>query len=162
MQISKNAVVSMHYTLRNDAGDELDSSVGGQPLDYIHGNGNLIPGLEEQLEGRQAGEKLTATVPAEKAYGPRQDQLVQQVPRSAFGDIEQIEPGMRFHAETEHGPHVVLVVDVDDENVTVDGNHPLAGETLHFEVDIQTVREATESELAHGHVHGPDGEHHHH
>ncbi|MDH2433836.1 peptidylprolyl isomerase [Pokkaliibacter sp. MBI-7] len=159
MQISKHSVVSIHYTLRNDAGEELDSSVGGQPLNYIQGMGNLISGLEEALEGRQAGEKLNVTVPAEKAYGEREDQLVQQVPLTAFGGVENIEPGMRFHAETDHGPHVVVVLEVDDEHVVVDGNHPLAGETLHFEVEITEVREASQDELSHGHVHGPDCDH---
>ncbi|PXF29199.1 peptidylprolyl isomerase [Pokkaliibacter plantistimulans] len=159
MQISKHSVVSIHYTLRNDAGEELDSSVGGQPLNYIQGMGNLISGLEEALEGRQAGEKLNVTVPAEKAYGEREDQLVQQVPLTAFGGVENIEPGMRFHAETDHGPHVVVVLEVDDEHVVVDGNHPLAGETLHFEVEITEVREASQDELSHGHVHGPGCDH---
>ncbi|PPC75902.1 peptidylprolyl isomerase [Pokkaliibacter plantistimulans] len=159
MQISKHSVVSIHYTLRNDAGEELDSSVGGQPLNYIQGMGNLISGLEEALEGRQAGEKLNVTVPADKAYGEREDQLVQQVPLTAFGGVENIEPGMRFHAETDHGPHVVVVLEVDDEHVVVDGNHPLAGETLHFEVEITEVREASQDELSHGHVHGPDCDH---
>ncbi|MFB9887717.1 FKBP-type peptidyl-prolyl cis-trans isomerase [Balneatrix alpica] len=159
MQISQHKVVSIHYTLRNEAGEELDSSVGGNPLQYIQGVGNLIPGLEQALEGRQAGEKLDVKIAPEDAYGERQDSLIQSVPRAAFGGVEEIQPGMRFHAETDHGPHVVVVVHADDENVVVDGNHPLAGETLHFAVEIQEVRDASEDELAHGHVHGPGCDH---
>lgn len=160
MQIAKNSVVSIDYTLTDDAGTVLDSSKGQAPLAYIQGAGNIIPGLEEALEGKQAGEQLKVSVPPEKGYGPRNEAMTQKVPRNMFDTQQEIKPGMRFHAESEHGTHTVTVTAVDEEQVTVDGNHPLAGKTLNFDVSIVEVREATKDELSHGHVHGPDGHHH--
>lgn len=160
MQIAPNSVVAFHYKLTNDAGEVVDSSEGRDPLTYIHGAGNIIPGLEKQLEGRKAGDSLTAHVEAAEAYGEKNPQMIQQVPTAAFQGVESVEPGMQFQAQTEQGPLLVTVVDIDGDTVTVDGNHPLAGQALHFDVTIDTVREATEEELSHGHVHGAGGVEH--
>ncbi|HET7650120.1 MAG TPA: peptidylprolyl isomerase [Gammaproteobacteria bacterium] len=160
MQIAKNTVVSIDYTLTDDSGEVLDSSKGQEPLAYLHGSGNIIPGLEEALEGKQAGEQVKVAVPPEKGYGLRNESMTQQVPRNMFDTQQEIKPGMRFHAESEHGTHTVTVTAVDNEHVTVDGNHPLAGKVLNFDVSIIEVRAATDEELSHGHVHGPHGHHH--
>ena len=161
MQISANKVVSIDYTLTNAAGEVLDTSSGRGPLAYLQGHQNIIPGLESALEGKQAGESLQVKVAPGDAYGERDEALRQQVPRDRFDGVDGIAVGMRFHAETEHGhQQVVTVVAVDSEYVTVDANHPLAGETLTFDVTIREVREASAEEQAHGHVHGPGGHHH--
>lgn len=160
MQIAKNVVVQIHYTLKNDAGDVLDSSQGADPLAYLQGHGNLISGLESALEGKQAGDKLNVSIAPKDAYGERDESLIQDVPRSAFQGVDQVEVGMQFHADSNHGPRLVTVTKVSDKTVTVDGNHPLADQTLHFDVQIIEVRAATTEELSHGHVHGPGGHHH--
>ena len=160
MQVAKNTVVSIDYTLTDEAGAVLDSSQGQAPLAYIHGAGNIIPGLEEALEGKQAGEQVTVSVTPEKGYGARNEAMTQKVPRNMFDTQQEIKPGMRFHAQSEQGTHTVTVTAVDEENVTVDGNHPLAGKVLNFDVNIVEVRAATEDELSHGHVHGPEGHEH--
>ncbi|HEX7030418.1 MAG TPA: peptidylprolyl isomerase [Gammaproteobacteria bacterium] len=160
MQISANKVVSIHYTLKNDAGDVLDSSSGREPLAYLQGAGNIVPGLEKALEGKSAGETVNVSVAPEEGYGPRHDGLVQDVPREAFQGVEDIQPGMQFHAQGPQGPMVVTVVEAGDDAVKVDGNHPLAGETLHFDVEVTDVRDATDEEKEHGHVHGEGGHHH--
>ncbi|NWN83035.1 MAG: peptidylprolyl isomerase [Halomonas sp.] len=160
MQIAQNSVVAFHYTLTNDGGEVLDSSEGREPLTYLHGAGNIIPGLEKELEGRAAGDKLNATIAPAEGYGEKQDQLVQEVPRDAFQGVESIEPGMQFQAQTEGGPLMVTVTQVGGDTVTVDGNHPLAGQTLNFDVEIASVREASDEEAEHGHVHGEGGQEH--
>ena len=160
MQIAQNSVVAFHYTLTNDAGEVLDSSEGREPLTYLHGAGNIIPGLEKELEGRQAGDSLSAVVSPDEGYGEKQEQLVQEVPRDAFQGVEGIEPGMQFQAQTQGGPLMVTVTQVEGDTVTVDGNHPLAGQTLNFAVEIASVREASEEEVEHGHVHGEGGQEH--
>lgn len=160
MQIAQNSVVAFHYTLTNDAGEVLDSSEGREPLTYLHGAGNIIPGLEKELEGRQAGDKLNATVAPSEGYGEKQEQLVQEVPRDAFQGVESVEPGMQFQAQTQGGPLMVTVTGVEGDTVTVDGNHPLAGQTLNFAVEIASVREASQEEVEHGHVHGEGGVEH--
>jgi FKBP-type peptidyl-prolyl cis-trans isomerase SlyD len=160
MQVARDAVVVIHYTLTNAAGEVLDSSAGGEPLAYIHGGGNIVTGLEEALEGKAAGDKVAVAVPAEKAYGVRDASLVQQVPKRAFQGVGEVKTGMRFTAQTEQGPRPVVVTRVAGDMVTVDGNHPLAGEALNFDVQITEVRAATAEELAHGHVHGTGGHHH--
>jgi FKBP-type peptidyl-prolyl cis-trans isomerase SlyD len=160
MQIAQNSVVAFHYSLTNDAGEVLDSSEGRQPLTYLHGAGNIIPGLEKQLEGREAGEKLNVTVSPEEGYGEVQPQLVQEVPRDAFQGVEAVEPGMQFQAQTQGGPLMVTVTQVEGDTVTVDGNHPLAGQKLNFDVEIAEVREASQEEIEHGHVHGEGGHQH--
>lgn len=161
MQISANKVVSIHYTLKNGAGDVLDSSAGREPLAYLHGAGNIVAGLEKALEGKASGDKLNVSIVPEEGYGPRHDALVQDVPRDAFQGVDDIQPGMQFHAQGPSGPMVVTVVETSDDSVKVDGNHPLAGETLHFDVEVTDVRDATDEEQEHGHVHGAHGHHHH-
>ncbi|HTV52173.1 MAG TPA: peptidylprolyl isomerase [Steroidobacteraceae bacterium] len=161
MSINKDSVVTMHYTLRDDDGQIIDSSTSGAPLSYLHGHGNLIPGLERQLQGKTAGAKLSVKVPAADGYGEYDQQLVQQVPRKALKGVKNVKVGMRLQAQTQHGAHAVTVTHVGDDAITLDGNHPLAGKNLNFEVEITAVREATAEELTHGHVHGPGGHHHH-
>jgi FKBP-type peptidyl-prolyl cis-trans isomerase SlyD len=156
MQITKHKVAAIHYTLTDNDGTVLDSSAGRDPLYYIHGMGNLIPGMEEGLEGKVKGDKFQIKVSPEKGYGVKNDSLLQQVPRSAFGD-QPVEVGMQF--QTNRGA-VVTVTHVGLENITVDANHPLAGVELNFNVEVMEIRNATEEEIAHGHVHGPGGHHH--
>ncbi len=160
MSIVDNSVVSFHYTLTNSKGEVLDKS-DQEPLAYLHGGGNIIPGLEKALLGKKAGDKLVVTVEPAEAYGVRDDKLIQNVPRRAFQGIKDIKAGMSFTAQGDAGqPMRVVVTRVSGDMVTVDGNHPLAGETLTFDVEITDVREASEEELAHGHVHGVGGHHH--
>lgn len=156
MQITKNTVAAIHYTLRDNEGQVLDSSSGRDPLYYLHGAGNLIAGMEEGLEGKTPGDKFSLKITPEKGYGEVDPQMIQQVPRSAFGS-QEVKPGMKF--STNQGG-VVTVTEVGLENVTVDANHPLAGIELNFDVEIMEVRSATPEELTHGHVHGPGGHHH--
>lgn len=159
MQIADRCVASFHYTLTDDDGNTLDSSRGHEPLSYLHGGGNVVSGLEQALVGKQTGDKLKVDVPPEDGYGLHREQLVQVVPLSAFGDAE-VRTGMRFTAETDGGPVSVVVTNVEGDQVTVDGNHPLAGKTLHFDVEVTDVREASPEEIVHGHVHGPGGHQH--
>lgn len=160
MQIADRCVAYFHYTLTNDAGEVLDTSGGREPLPYLHGKGNIVPGLEKALAGKKVGDKLEVVLPPEEGYGPRIDSLVQVVPKSSFEGMPNLEPGMQFQAESNMGPVSVIVTQVEGNNVTVDGNHPLAGETLHFAVEITQVRDATVEEVMHGHVHGAGGHHH--
>jgi FKBP-type peptidyl-prolyl cis-trans isomerase SlyD len=160
MQIAANKVVQIHYTLTNDDGEVLDSSKGQGPLAYIHGIGNIIPGLEQALDGRAIGDKFQVTIPPEDAYGVRNDDLVQAVPRGAFEGVDEILPGMQFHAQSPDGLQLFTVVDVAGDEVVLDGNHPMAGITLNFDVEVAGIRDATAEELDHGHVHGPGGHHH--
>jgi FKBP-type peptidyl-prolyl cis-trans isomerase SlyD len=158
MHVTSDKVVSIDYTLTGPEGQVLDTSQDRGPLTYLQGGGNIIPGLERQLEGKNKGESLKVTVPASDAYGERDERLVQPVPRDAFKGIDNIEPGMRFQASGPNGAQgVVTVVDVDPNQVTIDANHPLAGVPLTFDVTVVDVREPTEEEKAHGHAHGPDG-----
>ncbi|MEH6823227.1 MAG: peptidylprolyl isomerase [Motiliproteus sp.] len=154
MQISDNKVALIHYTLTNAEGEVLDSSDGAEPLSYLHGHGNLIPGLEKELLGKQQGDALEVSVEAADAYGPVVAEMIQTVPRDAFDGVDDIDVGMRFEASTAGDPVSVIVTAIDAENVTVDGNHPLAGQALNFKVEVMQVREPNEDELAHGHVHG--------
>lgn len=159
--VAADKVVLIHYTLTDDAGKVLDSSSGREPLAYIQGHGNLIPGLERELEGKTAGTKLSVKISPEDGYGVRDPALVQRVPLRAFGGTK-VQPGMQFQAQDSSGhPRVVTVVGIQGDMVTVDGNHSLAGQNLNFEVEITEVRDATTEELEHGHVHGPGGHHHH-
>jgi len=160
MKIAHEKVVSIHYTLKNKEGTVLDSSSGSEPLAYLHGFGNIIPGLENALEGKEKGEKLSVSVEPEQGYGARDEQLVQAVPRSAFKGVDDLAPGMQFQAQGPQGTRLVVVMQVAQDVVTVDANHPLAGQTLHFDVEVSEVRDATAEELEHGHVHGPHGHHH--
>jgi FKBP-type peptidyl-prolyl cis-trans isomerase SlyD len=159
MRIESRKVASIDYTLTDSDGNVLDSSKDDGPLSYLHGFDNIVPGLEAALEGKAPGDHLSVEVAAKDGYGERDETLVQSIPRSRF-PAAGIEVGAQFHAESDGHTHVVTVVGVDGEAVTIDANHPLAGETLHFDVTVTGVRDATEEEIAHGHVH--DGEHHHH
>ncbi|MDH5301847.1 MAG: peptidylprolyl isomerase [Gammaproteobacteria bacterium] len=160
MQVAENKVVLFHYTLTNDAGETLDSSVGGDPLAYLHGFGNIIPGLEAALAGKTAGDKLNVRIEPENAYGVRQDALVQEIPLEFIQGIDNLEIGMQLQAQSEQGVQVFTIIALDDQNATLDGNHPLAGVHLTFDVEIAEVRDASGEELAHGHVHGVGGHHH--
>ena len=161
MSIKDNSAVSFHYSLTDDEGQQLDSSAGKEPMAYLHGAGNIIPGLENALTGKAVGDSMTVAVSAAEGYGEVQQELIQDVPRTSFQGIEQIEVGMQFEAQTGQGGTVpVTVTAVTDETVTVDGNHPLAGKNLNFDVSIEAVRDATAEELEHGHVHGPGGHEH--
>lgn len=155
MNITKHKVAAIHYTLRDNQGQVLDSSQGRAPLYYLHGENNLIPGMEEGLEGRATGDKFKIDVSPEKGYGRRDPQLVGEVPRNAFGN-QPVEVGMQFEA---NDGQVVTITQIGPETVTVDANHPLADQDLHFDVEVVEVRDATSDELAHGHVHGPGGVH---
>jgi FKBP-type peptidyl-prolyl cis-trans isomerase SlyD len=160
MQVNKDKVVSIDYTLTSTEGNVLDSSQGKAPLQYLHGAGNIIPGLENALQGKSAGEQVKISVPPAQAYGERDERMVQPVPRSAFQGIDRIEPGMQFQANTQAGPRIVTIVGVNADQVTVDANHPLAGQTLNFDVKVVGVRDATQEELSHGHAHGGGGYQH--
>lgn len=160
MIVAKDTVVSIDYTLKNSEGEVVDTSAGGEPMLYLHGAKNIIVGLEQELEGKATGDELTIEVKSELAYGERVEALIQEVPKEAFGELGEIEVGMRFQAETEQGPVPVMVTAITDSTVTVDGNHPLAGQDLYFEVKINEVRVATMEEIEHGHVHGQGGHQH--
>lgn len=160
MQIAERTVASFHYTLTDDAGTVLDSSAGHDPLTYLHGVGNIVPGLEKAMEGRAAGDKFDVVVSPEEGYGVPNDMLIQVVPREAFQGVDSVEVGMQFQAHTPQGPISVVIAKVEDGMVTVDGNHPLAGKALHFAIEVVDVREASLEEVMHGHVHGPGGHHH--
>ncbi len=156
--IGADCAVSLQYTLSGSDGDVIESG----RIDYLHGHGNIIPGLESALDGAAVGAKLQVEVPPQLGYGERMEVEPQRVPRQAFPPDMEIEPGMQFHARGPDGEHLpVWVVGVEDDVVLIDPNHPLAGETLHFDVEILGVRGATPEELAHGHIHGPDGHGHH-
>ncbi|MGS0673585.1 peptidylprolyl isomerase [Shewanella sp. 125m-1] len=157
MKITEKCAVSIHYRLSDAKGQLVESSFEAEPMIYLHGAENMIPGLEAALEGKAQGDTLDVTVDAEQGYGPYHDGLRQEVPISAFGDIEDIVPGMRFIAETEMGQRPVQVTEVKDDVVIVDGNHPLAGQSLVFNVEVLEVRAATEEEIAHGHIHAHGG-----
>ena len=157
MQVATNKAVTIHYTLTNQEGDVVDSSRDGEPLAYIHGIGALVSGLESELDGKSIGDNVVVTVQPEDGYGHKTPELIQSVPKEAFQFDGDIEVGMRFQAETDHGVELVEVVDVDEATVTVDANHPLAGETLNFDVEIVAIRDATAEEVEHGHIHSEGG-----
>ena len=160
MQIAADNVVLIHYTLKDDAGEVLDSSAGGEPLAYIQGHGNLVPGLEKALEGKKDGDALVVTLSPDEGYGKRNEALVQRVPKRSLQGSGEIRKGMQFQAQTEEGLRVFTVTAVVGDMVALDGNHPLADQTLHFDVEVVSVRAATAEELEHGHVHGAGGHHH--
>lgn len=160
MKVADKKVVVIDYTLTDNDGAVIDSSEAAGPLAYLHGAGNIITGLEEALAGKEAGDQVNASIEPEKAYGERHDALKQDVPRELFSGVDDIEVGMQFQSETDQGPVLVTVVDISEETVTVDGNHPLAGMQLNFDVTVREVRDASEEEIAHGHVHGEGGHHH--
>ncbi|MDG1580175.1 peptidylprolyl isomerase [Pseudomonas sp. GOM6] len=161
MQIAANKAVSIDYTLTNDAGEVIDSSAGGAPLVYLHGAGNIIVGLEKALVGKQVGDEVTVAIEPGEAYGEYSAELVATLNRSMFEGVDQLEVGMQFHASgPDGGMQIVTIRDIDGDDVIVDGNHPLAGQRLNFQVKIVNVREASAEEVAHGHIHGEGGHHH--
>lgn len=151
MAIQQNTVVSIHYTLTDDDGVQIDSSQGGEPLVYLQGASNIIPGLENALAGKAVGDALKVSIAPADAYGEYQDEMVQSVPREMFGEGQELEAGMRFQAQTDGGPVSVVITDVSEDSVSVDANHPLAGKTLHFDVEVTELRDATEAEIEAGH-----------
>lgn len=160
MNIAKDSVVSMHYTLKDDKGETVDSSDGREPLTFLQGAGNIIPGLEEALMGKTKGDKLKVSLPPEKGYGERDERLVQTIPKAQFQGAPTLKIGMQFQVNSQGGPMILTITGIKGDEVTVDGNSEMAGKTLHFDVEITDVRKASEEELQHGHVHGPGGHHH--
>ena len=160
MDITADRVVIIHYTLKDDSGTVLDSSAGADPLAYIQGHGNLISGLEKALEGKTGGDRMAVSIAPADGYGVRDEALIQRVPRRSLQGAGEIRKGMQFQARTPDGMRMFTVTGIVGDMVTLDGNHPLADKTLHFDVEIVEVREASAEELEHGHVHGPGGHHH--
>lgn len=161
MQIAANKAVSIDYTLSNDAGEVIDSSAGGAPLVYLHGAGNIIVGLEKALVGKQAGDEVDVSIEPEEAYGEYSAELVSTLGRNLFEGVDVLEVGMQFHASAPNGGmQIVTIRDIDGDDITVDGNHPLAGQRLNFKVKVVDVRDASAEEIAHGHIHGEGGHHH--
>ena len=161
MRVAKNKVVSIDYTLTADDGTVLDSSEGSEPLAYLHGVGGLIPGLENALEGKGVGDTFKVTVPPKDGYGELDAGLIQKVARKQFAGIDDLEVGMEFTVSGKGGPRMVRIVEIEGKDITIDGNHEMAGMTLHFDVAIRDIREATKEEKEHGHAHSPGGHHHH-
>jgi FKBP-type peptidyl-prolyl cis-trans isomerase SlyD len=160
MQLTKDKVATVNYTLKNKEGEVIDESNDGSFV-YLHGARNIIPGLENALEGKEAGDKTSVVIEPEDAYGERSLEQIQRVPISMFPDDAEIQEGMQFEAASPDGaPVIVTVTAIDGGEVVVDGNHPLAGVQLHFDIEVIEVRDASEEELEHGHVHGPNGHHH--
>lgn len=157
--IQKGKVVGFAYHLKNSQGETLDKSE--EPLLYLHGWQNIIPGLEKELEGLVDGDSKDVTVPPEEGYGQYNEALVFQVPKTELPAEAELQVGMEFQTDTPEGNMVLYLQEVRDADVILNGNHPLAGETLHFSVTIKSIREATKEEIQHGHVHGPGGHHHH-
>jgi len=160
VKIAKHVVAAIEYTLKDDEGKVIDSSDGGPPLHYVHGVGGLVPGLEEELEGKGVGDSLQVRVAPEKGYGERVEAMVQSVPREQLPTDAEIEVGMQFQAQSQMGMHIVTVTGVEGDTVQLDANHPLAGMHLNFDAKVVDVRAATEEEISHGHVHGPGGHEH--
>lgn len=159
MKIEKDRAVRFHYTVGEVGQPATESSNGGEPLAILIGHGNIIPGLEKAMEGREAGETFSVDVPAADAYGERKEGLTQRIPKKHFGN-QKLEPGMQVVLQTNFGPRAVTIEKVGLTAVDVDINHPMAGKDLHFDIEIVDVREASQEEIAHGHVHG-DGGHQH-
>lgn len=159
--MSQARVVTIHYTLTDAEGTVLDSSRGGEPLSYLEGAQNIIPGLEKELLGAKAGDKKTVKVPAAEAYGEKRQDMVMQVPKSQFPADMKFKVGDRFRGGADGHAPIFTVASIETDTVTLDGNHPLAGKDLNFDVEVTEVRDATSDEMSHGHTHGPDGHHHH-
>lgn len=160
MPITSGSAVAIDYTLTDDEGTVIDTSEKSTPLWYLHGHGNIVPGLERELTGREVGDRLQVSIEPADGYGEWDEVLAQQVEREQFADFPDLSEGMQFQVETEDGPLVFTVVEVDDNFVKIDGNHPLAGATLNFDVTVREIRMATAEELEHGHVHEPGGHEH--
>lgn len=159
--MTKARVISIHYTLTDDKGAVLDSSQGSEPLQYLEGAGNIIPGLERSVGLMNVGDKKKVTIAAKDAYGEKRDDMVIEVPRSQFPSDMTPKVGDRFRGGADDHAPVFTVLKVADDKITLDGNHPLAGQDLHFEVEVTEMRAATADEMSHGHAHGPGGHHHH-
>ena len=159
MKIEKDRVVLFHYSVAEQGAAAVESSEGGEPLSILAGHGNIIPGLEKAMEGREAGDSFGTDVPAAEAYGEKREGLTQRVPKKHFGG-QRLEPGMQVVLNTNFGPRAVTIEKVGMSVVDVDLNHPMAGKDLHFDIEIVEVREASAEELEHGHVHGEGGHHH--
>jgi FKBP-type peptidyl-prolyl cis-trans isomerase SlyD len=160
MQITPGSVVVFDYTLTDDDKDIIDSSVGSEPLAYIQGEGQIVPGLEKAMEGKKAGDSFKISLPPEEGYGVHDPENISVVPADQIEGGEELEEGMQLHTEGEFGEQTVIITKIVGNEVTIDGNHPLAGMTLHFDINIRDVRPATDEERDHGHVHGPGGHHH--
>ncbi len=160
MQIEKNKVAVIDYSVKTAEGQMIDTSEGTEPLAFLCGFHNIVPGLESALVGKSEGDQVEVVVNPDEAYGQYNQEMVKEVPLSAFQGVEKVEEGMQFQAESPNGPQLITVTKVENEMVTVDGNHPLAGIELHFDVTVKQVRDASEEEIAHGHVHGEGGHHH--
>ena len=154
MQVADNMAVSIHYTLTNDDGEVLDSSIGDEALVFLQGSGNIISGLENAMVGKVVGDKFNVRIAPEDAYGELMEDMIQVISRDMFEGIDDIEVGMQFHADVSSGSGIVTVVSIDDDKITIDGNHPLAGLALTFDVEVIDVRPATKEETSHGHIHG--------
>ena len=159
MKISTSKVASLAYTLKNDGGETLDTADENSPFLYLHGAGGIIKGLETALEEKEVSDSFHVIIPPEDAYGVRDDKMVESVPRDMFEGIDEKElvAGAQFHAQTAGGTQVITIAAVNGETIDIDANHPLAGETLHFDVSVLDIRDATEEEIAHGHPHTADG-----
>lgn len=161
MQITKDTVVTFHYRLSEAGGPELENNQDAVPIAYLHGHRNILPGLEEALDGLSEGETTSVTLPPEKAYGPRRPNAEQRVPvKHLVGKYKRLLPGMLVKVNTEKGARDARIVKAGKFTVDVDMNHPFAGKTLTFDINVVSVRPATEDELAHGHAHGEGGHHH--
>ncbi|MDP3904458.1 MAG: peptidylprolyl isomerase [Methylococcaceae bacterium] len=160
MQVADNLAVSIHYTLTNDEGEVIDTSEGDEALAYLHGYGNIISGLESALTGKSVGDKFKVRIDAEDAYGEIEDDRVQIVSIEMFEGVDELEVGMQFHADVSSGPGVITIINIDGDDITIDGNHPLAGVPLTFDVEVVDIRPATDEEISHGHIHGAGGHHH--
>lgn len=153
MQVADNMAVSIHYTLTNDQGEIIDSSIGDEALMYLHGMGNIIPGLESALLGKSVGDKFNVRVPAKDAYGEQYEEMIQVISRAMFEGIDELEVGMQFHAEVNSGSGEITIINIEGDEITIDGNHPLAGMALTFDVEVVDIRPANHEEISHGHIH---------
>ena len=161
VEITENKIVGIEYTLTDSEGTVLDKSEGRGPLAYLHGKGGIIPGLEQELSGKQVGDEFEAVIPPERAYGARQDNLLSRVPKEAFNGQLEFELGLQFPVQDPQGnQRMVTIVHIEEESIVLDANHPLAGVELTFKVKVVEVRDATEEELTHGHSHGEGGHSH--
>ena len=160
MKAQNNQVVTFHYELSDAQGQQVESSRGSDALSVLLGAHNIIPGLEQAMLGREQGERFQVTVPPAEAYGEYRPEFTQRVPKKYFRDAEKLKPGMQTMLQSADGPRVVTVAKIGQSVIDVDLNHPMAGKTLSFDIEIVEVREASDEEKAHGHVHGPGGHHH--
>jgi len=160
MQIAEKTVVQIHYTLTNEGGEVMDSSEGQEPLAFLCGAQNIIPGLENALLGKQAGDKLDVRVEPSEGYGEVHEEMIQKVPQENFAGVDTVEVGMQFMAQAPWGEQPVTVIKVEEDGITLDGNHPMAGQVLNFSVEVVEVRAASDEEVEHGHAHGAGGHQH--